>query len=62
VDCLLSDDHGSWDAEVVRAVFEADVANRVLEIPISRRGGDDFISWPFTKYGVYSGLGGEIIH
>jgi hypothetical protein len=54
VDCLLSDDHGSWDAEVVRAVFEEDVANRVLDIPISRRGGDDFISGPFTKYGVYS--------
>jgi hypothetical protein len=39
VDFLLQDDHGAWDVDVVRAVFEEDVANQVLQIPISRRVG-----------------------
>jgi ribonuclease HI len=54
VSFLLAEDHRSWDVDVVRSVFEEDVANRVLEIPISRRGGDDFLSWPLTKYGEYT--------
>jgi hypothetical protein len=30
------------------------VANRVLQIPISRRGGEDFPSWPLTRFGDYT--------
>jgi hypothetical protein len=30
VEFLLKDDHSSWDADVVRAVFEEEVANQVL--------------------------------
>jgi hypothetical protein len=51
---LLAEDHRSWDVDVVRSVFEEDVANLVLEIPISRRGGEDFLSWLLTKYGKYT--------
>jgi hypothetical protein len=51
---LLNDDHRSWDGDTLRSVFEEDVANRVLQIPISKRGGEDFLSWPFTKYGDYT--------
>jgi hypothetical protein len=54
VDVLLIEDHRSWDADVVRSVFEEEIANLVLQIPISRRGGEDFLSWPLTKYGEYS--------
>jgi hypothetical protein len=54
VDVLLTEDHRSWDADVVRSVFEEEIANLVLQIPISRRGGEDFLSWPPTKYGEYS--------
>jgi hypothetical protein len=54
VDFLLQDDHGAWDVDVVRAVFEEDVANQVLQIPISRRVGEDFMSWPYTKFGDYT--------
>jgi hypothetical protein len=54
VDFLLQDDHGAWDVDVVRAVFEEDVANQVLQIPINRRVGEDFMSWPHTKFGDYT--------
>jgi hypothetical protein len=55
VDFLLQDDHGAWDVDVVRAVFEEEVANQVLQIQISRSVGVDFLSWPHTKFGDYCG-------
>lgn len=54
VDLLIDEDLRSWDADLVRSVFKEDVANLVLQIPISRRGGDDFVSWPLTRFGDYT--------
>jgi ribonuclease HI len=54
VDCLMADDHGAWDTDVVRSIFEEEIATRILQIPVSRRGGDDFLSWPHTKFGDYT--------
>jgi hypothetical protein len=54
VSFLLLDDHRSWCVDTVCAIFDEEVANAVLQIPISRRGGNDFLSWPLTKYGDYS--------
>ena len=44
----------SWDEAAVRAVFDEDIANKVLQIPISRFGGDDFITWPHNRLGIYT--------
>jgi hypothetical protein len=52
VSFLLSDDHRSWCVDTVRAFFDEEVANAVLHIPINKRGGNDFLSWPLTKYGT----------
>jgi hypothetical protein len=30
---------------LVTSVFEDDVANQVLQVPISHHGAEDFISW-----------------
>jgi hypothetical protein len=30
------------------------VATKVLQIPISRHGGEDFLSWPHIRFGVYT--------
>jgi hypothetical protein len=54
VDFLLDDSCSSWNADIVRSFFEEEVAKQILEIPISQGGGEDFVSWPFTKYGMYS--------
>jgi hypothetical protein len=56
VACLLADDHGAWDTDVVRSIFEEDIVTRILQIPVSRRGGDDFLSWSHTKFGDYTVL------
>lgn len=45
VHCLLDEDIG---------FFPDHVASEILCIPISRHGGDDFASWPFTRFGEYS--------
>jgi hypothetical protein len=54
VDLLIDEDLRSWDVDLVRSVFEEDVANLVLQIPISQRGGDDVIAWPLTRFGDYT--------
>ena len=55
VDFLLSDDdHCSWNTDTVHSIFEEEVANQILQIPISRRVSEDFMSWPFTRFGEYS--------
>jgi hypothetical protein len=51
---LLSEDRRSWDVEVVCSIFVEDVANQIIQIPISRRGGIDFLYWPHTKFGEYT--------
>jgi hypothetical protein len=50
----LNEECSGWDADVVRSIFEEDIATRVLQIPVSKRVGADFISWPYTKFGDYT--------
>jgi hypothetical protein len=47
---LLSRSHGM---KTMFGPFLEDLANKILQIPISRLGGDDFITWPH-KIGVYT--------
>jgi hypothetical protein len=51
---LLSDHGVSWDESKVRSFFHNELADTILQIPISRHGGEDFVSWPHDKYGIYS--------
>jgi hypothetical protein len=34
--------------------FYEDTAAKILRVPISRLGGEDFVSWPYTRFGVYT--------
>jgi ribonuclease HI len=34
--------------------FHEELADTILRIPISRRGGEDFVSWPHDKFGIYT--------
>jgi hypothetical protein len=43
----------SWNEDAVRAIFVEDIVNKVLQIPISRSGGNDFVTWPHNKLGIY---------
>jgi hypothetical protein len=54
VDSLLDKETRSWNVTRVRSVFEESVAVQILQIPISRHGGDDFLSWPHSRFGLYT--------
>jgi hypothetical protein len=54
VDFLLDPDIGSWDPELVHSLFEEETATKILRDPFSRHGGDDFASWLYARFGVYT--------
>jgi hypothetical protein len=54
VDTLFLQDRRAWDADLVRTIFSEDVAAKILQVPISHHGGDDFASWPHTHFGYYT--------
>jgi hypothetical protein len=53
VNTLILEDSRSWDVDLVRTVFSEEVAAQVLQVPISRHGGEDFASWPHTRFRSY---------
>jgi hypothetical protein len=45
----------AWSEQVVQGTFPEDIPNIILQIPISRTDGNDFITWPHNKnIGVYT--------
>lgn len=48
VSCLMNEESPSWNHENVHAFFEQDVAAKILQVPISRHAGEDFVCWPYT--------------
>jgi ribonuclease HI len=54
VNILLNQEIGGWDADTIRSIFEEDIALKILRVPISRFGGEDFASWPYSRYGTYT--------
>lgn len=54
VDWLMNPERNAWDEEIVKAVFNDDIAREVLQVPISRHGGEDFVSWPHDKRGLFT--------
>jgi hypothetical protein len=54
VSSLILEDRWAWDADLVRSVFPEDDAKKILQVPISRFGGEDFASWPHTRFGCYT--------
>jgi hypothetical protein len=54
VSSLIIEDLKAWDVELVRTIFHEATADKVLQIPISRHGGDDYVSWPHARFGQYT--------
>jgi hypothetical protein len=40
--------------DIVRTFFAEEMMQVIQQIPISRRGGKDFISWPHENFGLYT--------
>jgi hypothetical protein len=53
VHCLIDDQTRTWIPETVNAFFDEETAEQIMQIQISKDGGD-FIRWPHTKSGTYS--------
>jgi hypothetical protein len=49
----MSDEGTSWEEDTVEAFFHEDLAEVILQIPISRCWGADFVSWPHDKFVQY---------
>jgi hypothetical protein len=47
-------EEGTWNEENVHAFFDPFTAAQILQTPIARRVGVDFVTWPFTRHGSYS--------
>lgn len=54
VDFLVNAAIGEWDEDKVFSFFDETTAQQILQIPVSAHGGEDFISWPHDKRGVFS--------
>jgi hypothetical protein len=48
---LLCPITGQWDEVLLNDLFNPIDVTRILQIPISTHGFEDFISWHFTKHG-----------
>jgi hypothetical protein len=54
VNSLILEDVKTWDVELVRTIFDEATTDKILQIPISRHGGDDHVSWPLARFGHYT--------
>uniref|UniRef100_A0ACD5ZWQ4 Uncharacterized protein n=1 Tax=Avena sativa TaxID=4498 RepID=A0ACD5ZWQ4_AVESA len=54
VHCLMDGEARTWNQENVQAFFAPDIADQILQIPISRRADSDFACWPLTRHGMYT--------
>lgn len=51
---LIDPRTGGRDEQLVRDTFLASDASRILAIPLSLNGMEDFVAWKFTKNGLFS--------
>ena len=54
VDCLIDNNTGKWDAEMLKGVLILAEAELVQRIPLPRCQTDDTLYWPFTADGQYN--------
>jgi hypothetical protein len=54
VSLIMDSDRMIWDTDRIQTLFDEETAAKILQVPISRHGGEDFVSWPYTKNGAYS--------
>jgi hypothetical protein len=51
---LIDQDGRSWDEELIREIFWAGDAERILKIPLAVGMMDDFVSWHHNKNGLFT--------
>jgi hypothetical protein len=51
---LIDPYSGQWDESLLRNIFNAVDAKRILQIPLNTHGFEDFIAWGFSQNGIYT--------
>jgi hypothetical protein len=51
---IIDIENDCWDEELIREIFWPIDAQRILSIPLARGMMNDFVSWHFTKTGVFT--------
>jgi ribonuclease HI len=51
---LINPITGSWDEDLIRQNFWTVDVTRILEIPLSPTGMEDFVAWHWTKSGLFT--------
>jgi hypothetical protein len=51
---LIDTENWSWNSALVRRNFVVPEADAILNIPLRRGGGEDFLAWNLEKTGTYS--------
>jgi hypothetical protein len=54
VDELIDPVQHQWRSEKIHEIFLASDAHAILQIPLCRSAGDDWLAWHYEKSGVYS--------
>jgi hypothetical protein len=54
VSCLMDDQTCQWIPEMVYAFFDKETTDLIMQVQISKHGGEDFVRWPHTRNGIYS--------
>ena len=54
VQLLLNEEGSAWDMDTVRHFFAEEMAQTIQQVQISKRGSEDFVSWPHARFGVYT--------
>ena len=53
VDELINHVDSTWDADLVRSIFERVDANHILQMPITQ-GREDCVAWHYNRNGLFS--------
>ena len=51
VDCLIDENTGKWDAEMLEGILILAEAKLAKKIPLPRSQTEDVLYWPFTATG-----------
>jgi hypothetical protein len=51
---LMNSQGNAWDMDTIRFFSTEEMARVIQQIPISRHGGEDYVSWPHAKFGQYT--------
>lgn len=54
VDCLIDENTGKWDAEMLEGILVPVEATNTKKISLARNPTEDSLFWPFTANGQYN--------